>query len=101
MKILIATMLGVLMTSMFSAHAEDVTQPPEPYVLTLTPQFLELWKNFATLDACKAEGTELVNSADIFNGFACEQGRAWIGVNEVAVPAVWMPPQQDWNGEGS
>ncbi len=97
MKVLIATAMGLLMTSMFSAYAEDVAQTPEPYTLTLTPQFLELWKNFGTLDACKLEGVELVTSADIFNGFACEQGRAWIGVNEVAVPAVWMPAE----GEGS
>ena len=93
MKILTATIL-VLFT--LTATAEDVAQPAEPYVLTLTPQFLELWKNFTTLSACKAEGTELVNSADIFNGFACEQGRAWIGVNQVTVPGVWMP-----EGEGS
>jgi hypothetical protein len=94
MKILTATIL-VLFT--LTANAEDVPQLAEPHVLTLMPQFLELWKNFDTLDACKLEGVELVTSADIFNGFACEQGRAWIGVNEVAVPAVWMPPQ----GEGS
>ena len=83
--------LTTLMLLAFTASAEDVA--PEPYVLTLTPQFLELWKNFTTLAACKAEGTELVNSADIFNGFACEQGRAWIGADEVAVAAVWMPEE--------
>lgn len=93
MKILTATIL-VLFT--LTANAEDVAQPAKPYVLTLTPQFLELWKNFTALDACKAEGTELVNSADIFNGFVCEQGRAWIGADQVAVPGVWMP-----EGEGS
>jgi hypothetical protein len=89
MKILTATMLILFV---LSAQADEA-QPPKPYTLTLTPQFLELWKNFDTLDACKAEGTELVNSADIFNGFACEQGRAWIGADEVAVAAVWMPEE--------
>ena len=83
--------LTTLMLLAFTASAEDVT--PEPYVLTLTPQFLELWKNFTTLDACKAEGTELVNSADIFNGFACEQHRAWIPADKVAVAGVWMPEE--------
>ncbi len=91
MKSLTAIMLSLFV---FSAHGDE-EQPPEPYVLTLTPQFLELWKNFDTLDECKAEGVELVTSATIFNGFACEQGRAWIASDEVAVPGVWMP------GEGS
>ncbi len=87
MKMILTTLVLFTLT----ANAEDVT--PEPYVLTLTPQFLELWKDFDTLDECKAEGVELVTSAQIFNGFACEQGRAWIPADAVAVPAVWMPEE--------
>ncbi len=89
MKMILTTLVLFTLT----ATAEDVAQPPEPYVLTLTPQFLELWKNFDTLDACKVEGVELVNSADVFNGFVCEQGRAWIPADVVAVPTFWVPEE--------
>ena len=92
MKILIATILDLFT---LTASTEDVTQPAEPFTLMLMPQFLEMVDNFSTLDKCKARGTELVNSTHIFNGFACEQGRAWIPADKVAVPAVWMPPQGD------
>lgn len=94
MKTLIATALMLLAVT---ASTEDVVQQPEPYVLTMFPHFFEMVDNFSTLDKCKARGTEVVNSADIFDGFACNQGRAWIPADKVAVPAVWMPPQ----GEGS
>ncbi len=82
MKILTATLLILFV---FSAHADEA-QSPEPYTLTMMPQFLELWRNQDTLDECKARGIELVTSTEIFNGFICEQGRAWIAADEVAVP---------------
>lgn len=85
MKMILTTLVLFTLT----ATAEDVA--PEPYILTLTPQFLELWKNFDTLDECKAEGVELANSADIFNGYICAQGRAWIPAGGVAVYTRWMP----------
>jgi hypothetical protein len=91
MKMKTTMIVTTLMLLAFTASAEEVA--PEPYVLTMTPQFLELWKDFDTLDECKAEGVELVTSSQIFNGFACEQGRAWIAADEVAVPAVWMPEE--------
>ena len=81
MKILTATLLLMFL---FSARADDAAT--EPYTLTMMPQFLELWRNQDTLDECKARGVELVLSAEIFNGFICEQGRAWIAADEVAVP---------------
>lgn len=95
MKILIATMLGLLMMSMFSAHADDVAQPPKPHVLTMFPQFLEMVDNFNTRDACVEKGIELMNSAAIFNGFVCERHRAWIAADEVAVPTGWMPEGEE------
>lgn len=82
MKMILTTLVLFTLT----ASAEDVAQPPEPYTLTMMPQFLELWRNQDTLDECKARGVELVLSAEIFNGFICEQGRAWIAADEVAVP---------------
>ena len=75
--------LTTLMLLAFTASAEDVT--PEPFVLTMFPHFLELVNNLDTLDECKTKGIELVTSADIFSGFACNQARAWIGSDEVAV----------------
>jgi len=75
--------LTTLMLLAVNASAEDVA--PEPFVLTMFPHFLELVNNLATLDECKAKGIELVTSADIFDGFACNQARAWIPADKVAV----------------
>jgi hypothetical protein len=52
-------------------------QPPEPYVLTLFPQFLEGVDAFDTRSACVERGMEFLVTTDIFNGFVCEHGRAW------------------------
>ena len=79
--------LTTLMLLAFTASAEDVA--PEPFVLMLFPHFLEMVDNFDSRDACVARGIEMVNSADIFNGFACEHGRAWIAASEVAVKGAW------------
>ncbi len=71
----------VLLTNTASAQEnpseENVVQPPEPYVLTLFPQFLEGVDAFDTRDACIERGVEFMATADIFTGFACEHGRAW------------------------
>lgn len=87
MKMILTTLVLFTLT----ASAEDEAPPFEPYILTLMPHFLELWKNFDTLDECKTEGVELANSADIFNGYICEQGRAWIPEGGVAVYTRWVP----------
>lgn len=75
--------LTMLMMLTITANAQEdpsekhVVEPPEPYVLTLFPQFLEGVAAFDTLDACIEQGIEFVTTADIFNGFVCEHGRAW------------------------
>jgi hypothetical protein len=56
---------------------KQVVQPPEPYVLTLFPQFLEGVNAFDTREACTERGMEFLAATDIFNGFVCEHGRAW------------------------
>ncbi len=56
---------------------KHVVQPPEPYVLTLFPQFLEGVNAFDTREACIEQGMEFLATTDIFNGFVCEHGRAW------------------------
>jgi len=56
---------------------KNVVQPPEPYVLTLFPQFLEGVDAFDTRDACIERGIKFMATADIFTGFVCDHGRAW------------------------
>ena len=56
---------------------KHVEQAPEPYVITLFPQFLEGVDAFDTRDACVERGIELLNTVEIFTGFVCEHGRAW------------------------
>ena len=56
---------------------KHVEQAPEPYVLTLYPQFLEGVDAFDTREACVERGMEFLATTDIFNGFVCEHGRAW------------------------
>ena len=73
MKMILTTLVLLTLT----ANAENVAQPPEPYVLTLFPDFLEMVNSFNTRDACVAQGVKLVNSADYFTGFICDHGRAW------------------------
>ncbi len=79
MKMVLAMLVLLTITASAQENPTEkhVVQPPEPYVLTLFPQFLEGVDAFDTRDACIERGVEFMATADIFTGFACEHGRAW------------------------
>ena len=71
MKILIATMLGVLMTSMFSAHAEE----PEGWALTLLTanDLIYLPVSFDQKKSCTEVGVTWTQTDGTLEGFTCSE----------------------------